>query len=192
MKKKSKKIIMLLGVLLLLITVGAGSYTYAKYRTAVTGGGQADIAKWAFVAGADTQDIKNISLTSTVNKDTLVNGKIAPGTSGQFFINIDGTGSEVGIDYDVKFSNEKNKPTNIIFSYGGNTYKSLSEITDIKGQIGIEDESVKTRKIQIMWRWEYETGTGDEITANDVIDTQEGIADLDYSFDVTVTGTQSM
>ena len=47
------------------------------------------------------------------------------------------------------------------------------------------------RIIQILWRWEYETGTDTEIEANDIIDTQEGIADLDYTFDVVVTGTQS-
>ena len=191
MRKKSKKVIMLLCALLLLVAVGTGSYTYAKYRTAVTGGGHADIAKWSFTAGNESETIENIQLVNTIEKDTLVNGKIAPGTSGQFFINIDGTGSEVGIDYEVKFSNEKNKPTNITFSYGGNTYKSLSEITNMKGTIGV-DETTKTRRIQVLWTWEYETGTGDEVTANDVIDTQEGIADLDYSFDVTVTGTQSM
>ena len=50
---------------------------------------------------------------------------------------------------------------------------------------------MKNRKIQILWEWDYETGTGDEITSNDEIDTQEGIANLDYSFDVIVTGTQS-
>ena len=190
MKKKSKKIIMLICALLLVIAIGTGSYTYAKYRTAVKGGGQADIAKWSFNVGKESEAIENIQLVSTVNKETLVNGKIAPGTSGQFFINIDGTGSEVGIDYDVKFSNEKNKPTNITFSYGGQNYKSLSEITDMKGSIGI-DETSKTRRIQVLWTWEYETGTGEEMRANDQIDTQEGSADLDYSFDIIVTGTQS-
>lgn len=190
MRKKSKKIIILLSILILMLAIGTGGYTYAKYRTAVKGGGQADIAKWAFTVGKNSEEIKNITLSNTVEKDTLINGKIAPGTSGEFFINIDGTGSEVGIDYEVKFSNETNKPTNIIFSYGGKEYKSLSEITDIKGKIGVDTE-VKTRKIQILWRWEYQTGSDNEITKNDEIDTQEGIANLDYSFDVIVTGTQS-
>lgn len=190
MNNKTKKLTMLLCALLLLLSIGTGGYTYAKYRTAVKGGGQADVAKWSFSVGSDSEEIKNIKLTNTVDKDTLVNGKIAPGTSGQFFINLDATGSEVGVDYNVKFSNEKNKPTNIKFSYSGQKYNSLSEITDISGKIGL-DSNVKNRRIQILWEWDYETGTGDEITSNDEIDTQEGIANLDYSFDVIVTGTQS-
>ena len=190
MKKKTKKLIILLCALLLLIGVGTGGYTYAKYRTTEKGGGQADIAKWSFKVGTEEEQIQNIKLVNTVDKDTLANGKIAPGTSGEFFINLDATGSEVGVDYEVKFTNEKNKPSNITFSYSGQKYHSLSEITAIKGKIGVDEEN-KTRRIQILWTWEYETGTGEEINENDILDTQEGIADLEYSFDVSVIGTQS-
>lgn len=190
MKEKTKKIIILLCILLLLIGIGTGGYTYAKYRTTEKGGGQADIAKWSFKVGKENEEIENIKLVNTVNKDTLVNGKIAPGTSGQFFINLDATGSEVGVDYEVKFSNEKNKPTNITFSYSGQKYHSLSEIKDIKGTIGLDDGN-KSRRIQILWYWEYETGTGEEINENDILDTQEAIDNLDYTFDVSIIGTQS-
>lgn len=191
MKKKSKKIIMLLCALVLLLSIGTGGYTYAKYITSEKGNGQAEIAKWSFVVGTDTESIKNVKLVNTVESSSLVNGKIAPGTSGAFYINIDGTDSDVGIDYEVKFANEKNKPTNIVFRYAGKDYKSLAEMGDeIKGNIPL-DSNPKTRRIQIMWRWEYETGTGDEITTNDNIDTQEGISCLDYTFDIIVTGKQS-
>lgn len=190
MKEKTKKLMILLCVLLLLIGVGTGGYTYAKYRTAEKGGGQADIAKWSFKVGTEDEQIQNIKLVNTVDKDTLVNGKIAPGTSGEFFINLDATGSEVGVDYEVKFTNEQNKPSNIIFTYSGQQYHSLSEITAIKGKIGLDD-TTKTRRIQIVWTWEYETGTGEEMNENDILDTQEGIADLNYTFDVSVIGTQS-
>ena len=190
MKEKTKKLIILLCALLLLIGVGTGGYTYAKYRTTEKGGGQADIAKWSFKVGTEEEQIQNIKLVNTVDKDTLTNGKIAPGTSGEFFINLDATGSEVGVDYEVKFTNEKNKPSNITFSYSGQKYHSLSEITAIKGKIGVDEEN-KTRRIQILWTWEYETGTGEEMNENDILDTQEGIADLNYTFDVSVIGTQS-
>lgn len=190
MKEKTKKLIILLCILLLLIGLGTGGYTYAKYKTTEKGGGQADIAKWSFKVGTEEEQIQNIKLANTVNKNTLVDGKIAPGTSGDFFINLDATGSEVGVDYEVKFTNEQNKPSNITFLYSGQKYNSLSEITAIKGKIGVDEEH-KSRRIQILWTWEYETGTGEEINKNDVLDTQEGIADLDYSFDVSVIGTQS-
>lgn len=182
---------MLVCMLVLLISAGTGGYTYAKYISSEKGNGQAEIAKWSFVVGTDTEAIQNVSLVNTVESDSLVNGKIAPGTSGAFYINIDATDSEVGVDYKVQFANEKNKPTNIVFSYGGQKYTSLSEMADaIKGTITVDSTS-KTRRIQIMWCWEYETGTGEEITTNDNIDTQEGISCLDYTFDIIVTGTQS-
>lgn len=190
MKEKTKKLIIVLCALLLLVGIGTGGYTYAKYRTAEKGEGRADVAKWSFKVGTEEESIQNIQLINTVDKDTLVNGKIAPGTSGEFFINLDASESEVGVDYEVKFTNEKNKPTNIVFSYSGQKYHSLSEITDMKGNIGI-DEEYKTRRIQVLWTWEYETGTGEEINENDVLDTQEGIANLDYTFDIQVIGTQS-
>ena len=191
MKKKTKKVIMLVCALLMLITAGTGGYTYAKYVTAIKGGGQAEVAQWSFKLVDNGLDIKNIQLANTVQKDTLINGKIAPGTSGQFFIELDGTGAEVGIDYTVKFSNEQNKPTNIIFSYAGVDYKSLSEIDAIKGTIKPE-ETVRNKKIQILWRWDYETGTNSALTENDNIDTEEGVSALDYTFDVVVKGTQSI
>ena len=190
MREKTKKLIILLCLLLLLIGIGKGGYTYAKYRTTEKGGGQADIAKWSFKVGKENEQIQNIQLVNTVDKDTLVNGKIAPGTSGQFFINLDATDSEVGVDYEVKFENEKNKPSNIIFSYSGQKFHSLGEITAIKGKIGVDEEN-KSRRIQILWTWEYETGIGEEIYENDILDTQEGIENLNYTFDVNVIGTQS-
>lgn len=49
-----------------------------------------------------------------------------PGTSGNFIIDIDATGSEVEIDYKIIVLEEKNIPTNMKF-YG--------EITDEKGGV---------------------------------------------------------
>ena len=48
MKKKSKKLTILLCALLALLAISVGGYTYAKYTTSITGGGQVDIAKWSF------------------------------------------------------------------------------------------------------------------------------------------------
>ena len=191
MKNKIKKLILLLMLLLIIATLGIGSYTYAKYKTAVQGNGGAEIAKWSFKVGTETEQIQNIQLKDTVKEETLTNGKIAPGPSGQFFINIDATDSDVGVNFNVRFNNEKNKPSNVIFRYGGKDYKSLTELGEnITGSIAPDDAS-KTRRIQILWRWEYQTGEENEIATNDELDTQDGISALDYTFDVIVTGTQS-
>lgn len=188
--RKSKKIIFILTLLLVALALGIGGYTYAKYITSVRGGGQVDIAKWSFKVNGNSEQLETIQLVDTIDESRLVNGKIAPGTRGAFTINIDGTGTEVGIDYYIEFENEQNKPTNLVYSYEGQKFNSLSEIGPIaNGTIYANDEN-KIKDITIEWQWEYETGTTEEIDENDAIDTQEGIANMDYTFDVKVTGTQ--
>lgn len=177
-------------MLLVVLALGVGGYTYAKYRTALKGGGQIDVAKWSFKVNDNSKQIETIKLMQTVDERLLANGKVAPGTGGEFTINIDGTGTETGINYEVEFQNEQNKPTNLIFIYEGQEFNTLSEVgTKIIGNIPA-NATDKTKKITIVWQWKYETGTGAEIDSNDEIDTREGIEDLNYTFDVVVTGTQ--
>lgn len=191
MKKKSKKLIMLLGLVLTVLTFSVGGYTYAKYTTSVKGGGQLDIAKWSFIVNESSQRIETIKLTDTVDATLLANGKVAPGTKGEFTIDVDATGTEVGVNYEVKFANETNKPTNLVFTYNGEKFTTLANLAEkLKGSI-LANDAQKAKSFTIKWQWDYETGTGEtEIAKNDAIDTQEGIGNLDYTFDVIVTGTQ--
>ena len=190
-KEKNKKIIKILCAVLLLMSLGMTGYTYAKYVTQEKGNGSADIATWSFrIEKDENEDVKTIRLADTSNKETLLNGKIAPGTSGQFYLKINAVGSEVAVDYKVTFGNEKNKPDNIIFKYDGKTYSSLSEIDAIQGTMGLTD--YKSQLIKIEWEWPYETGSAvNGIASGDKVDTQNGQDNLDYTFDVIATGTQS-
>lgn len=103
---------------------------------------------------------------------------------------IDGSGSEVDMDYQVKFTNEQNKPNNIVFSYGSKFYNSIPEIDNIAGNIAHDEP--QTRRILINWEWKYLTGnSGEEIAANDILDTQDANSIDKYTFDIVVTATQS-
>lgn len=177
--------------LIMLLLSGAGGYTYARYMSQEKGTGGADIANWSFkIAKNAGEEAKNITLRNTANKSTLVNGKIAPGTSGEFSITLDATGSDVAIDYTVEFVNEVNKPTNILFTYDGNKYKTLNEIGAIKGNIGVTNE--KTKLVTIKWEWPYQKGSTDVAKIeNDNIDTKDGTSLLDYSFDIIAKGVQA-
>lgn len=190
-KEKNKKIIKILCAVILLMSLGMTGYTYAKYVTQEKGNGSADIATWSFrIEKDENEDVKNIRLADTSNKETLLNGKIAPGTSGQFYLKINAVGSEVAVDYKVTFGNEKNKPDNIIFKYDGKTYSSLSEIDAIQGTMGLTD--YKSQLIKVEWEWPYETGSAlNGIASGDKVYTQNGQDNLDYTFDVIATGTQS-
>lgn len=191
MKNKTRKIIGVACGILLIILVQAIGVTYAKYLTVEKGKGSTEVAKWAFEISKDGEQTKTVSLADTVDKTTLVDGKIAPGTTGTIVITLDGTGSEVNLDYLLEFTNEQNKPKNITFTYKGTEYKSLSKIGPITGDISYDD-APQTRSIVVFWAWNYETGTTeDEISANDILDTEDANNIAQYTFDIIATGTQS-
>lgn len=186
----NKKIILISILIILALAFTLGGHTYAKYITRVKGEGKIDVAKWNFKVNNNSEQIETIKLAQTVNQELLKNGKIAPGTGGQFSLIIDGSETEVGIDYVVEIRNEKNKPTNLTYTYNEKKYNSLMEIgEELNGEI-LANEDNKIRNITIYWNWEYETGSQEEIENNDKIDTNEGSANLDYTFDIAITGKQ--
>lgn len=190
MKNKTRKIIGIICAIMLIIAIQVIGITYAKYLTEEKGTGSAEVTKWSFQIEKSGTQTKTVKLIDPVNKDYLTNGKIAPGTEGTIVITLDGTGTEVDIEYSVKFENEQNKPTNLKFTYNGVEYNSLSEIKNLKGTIKHNGETLK-KNIIISWRWEYETGkTAEEIAANDVIDTNDANNITEYTFDIIATGTQ--
>lgn len=192
--KKNKKIVLITIVAIIAIIMSfIGGQVYAKYMSKITGSGTADIASWSFKVNEKDEKMQTISLNSTINNNTLVNNKIAPGTEGNFQIKIDATGAEVGIDYKIIFENEKNKPTNLIFEYENQKYNSIAELQkDLIGTINA-DEKEKIKTLNINWKWPYETGKNqNEINQNDVIDTNEAKNIGNYTFDVIITGTQVM
>lgn len=191
MKNKTKKVLNVTLAILLAIIIQTMGVTYAKYISSEKGYGQAEVAKWAFEIVKNGEETKNIKLVDTTKNSTLVNGKIAPGTSGQIFIGVDATGAEVDMEYDLKFTNEENKPENLVFTYQGAQYNSLSEITGIQGTIAYNDK-IRTRGISVDWKWSYETGSStDEKTENNKKDTEDANTITEYTFDVIVTATQS-
>lgn len=189
--KKSKKILAIVAILLIALLAFVGGQAYAKYFAQVQGKGVASVATWDFKINGSNTEEQQIDLSSTCNDETLINNKIAPGTKGSFNIDVDGTGSEVGIDYKVTFKDEKDKPQNLKFVYNGVKYDSIEELNNkISGTIDA-NASDKQRVINVEWQWEYETGVGaTQISANDLIDTQDAKAMKDYTFVVAVTGTQ--
>lgn len=188
---KKKKIVIVLAILAALCILFIGGKTFSKYITEVKGVGTASVAKWNFKVNGTEEEIQTINLASTINNETLANNKIAPGTSGNFEIRIDGSNAEVGIDYKIEFLNEKNLPQNLIFKYNGKSYDSIVKLNEVlNGKINANDEQ-KQKSFVINWEWPYETGVSEtEIAKNDKIDTENGKSNLNYTFDVLVTGTQ--
>lgn len=191
--KKKTKIVLIVIVIAVILVSFIGGQAYAKYMSKVTGNGVGEIAQWRFKVNENEEKMQTISLKSNINNSTLVNNKIAPGTEGNFQIKIDATGSEVGVNYIIKFENESNKPTNLKFIYNEKTYNSLSELQqDLTGIINANEQN-KIKTLNIGWKWAYETGNNKQsIENNDLIDTKEAKQINDYTFNVIISGTQVM
>ena len=163
---RKKKAIFIVAIVSTIVLAFIGGQTFSKYVAEVRGDGIAEVATWSFKVNGQQEEVQTINLGSTCNDETLIGNKIAPGTSGSFNIMVDGTGSDVGIDYRIEFQN------------------------NLSGTIHANDED-KTRNLTIDWKWDYETGTTEsEIANNDKMDTQNAKDIANYTFNVIVSGTQ--
>ena len=194
-KQRALRVCLVIALILLVFLVG---YTFAKYYSEIKGGGRGSIAKWSFVANNSKDTIQTISLVDSANKVSLVEGKIAPGTEGSFDIVIDATGSEVGVDYDVKVSEETNLPTNLLYKVTvdgetSETYSSLKDLAEDKlsGNLDtVNGEFVKN--ITVEWEWPYETINDNGVAEGDAADLLDGTKDnLNYKFVLQIIGTQA-
>ena len=189
-KSKNKGAVVVLA-LALIVAIVLSMYAYSKYTSTLTGNGTATVAKWSFKVNGQTQTIPDIELGETMDAhNNVVTPKLAPGTSGHFDLILDGSGSEVAIDYNIKLAITQ-KPTNLKF-YLDDKYQTPISETDgtlnIAGSIALEDVNTPLTKT-IYWQWPYETGkTSNEIDKNDETDTKD--SGKNVTMTITVTGTQ--
>ncbi|MCI8486290.1 MAG: hypothetical protein HFJ20_04215 [Clostridia bacterium] len=194
-----KRIIAISAIIALIILSFLTGTTFAKYLTEYKTTGSLQIARWSvsenFLVNGVSKTSENINLATTYNPKTLVNGKIAPGTSGTFGVQIDATGTETGINYEIKFDRILGAIiNNLVFIYNNNTYSNLSELSNaVSGNIPADADN-KIVNLEIGWCWPYETLVNGNSANGDEQDTLDGstIYNSKYSFDVTITCTQDI
>ena len=194
MDTKEKRTIKLIVISILIIAViSLIGFAFARYVTMLNGNTQAPIAKWSFdskiLDSTQTEEVSDFSVTRTDDNDDVDPNTIAPGTSGEFIIEIDATGTETLLTYDVQIT-FTNKPTNLVF-YSDSQRTNAIIIADNKlvldGFMSLSDN--KKRDIPIYWDWALETGsTPSEIEDNDEIDTT--FIGKTMSMQIATTGKQ--
>lgn len=198
MKKKYFRHLGVVALALTLVSMTLTGGTLARYVTEVTGTAKAEVAAWSFKANNndDGKQFTQIDLGSTVNRTaydgkTVVDGVIAPGTSGSFDILLDGTGSEVGIDYIVtlaeKTADNPKLPADLTIKVtnGNEAEKAYSLGDEITGTIDyVSGEKAMQRKIKVSWSWDF--GTDDTKTSND-----NTYQNATFNLDITATGKQT-
>ena len=181
-KKKIGGIVLLISLILVIFLAG---YTFARYYKSINAGGTtASIARWSF---------------GSKNEKAIINlseEKIAPGSSGQF---------EIEVDYEILVSEENNIPTNMKFYAETkdekgtviSTTKEMSSFTELaannlKGTIPVESNNQK-RNIIVYWNWEFnenDTTTVDSDDATLKLD-ENGKSNLECGFNIEIVGRQA-
>jgi len=182
MKKKS------LGLLVaLLLVVGAGVYTYARYQSTFGGTGTADVAKWAVeVTGADTQSNEfDLTLTPS-SSDYVATGKIAPGVGASGTIELNLTGTEVDTDIIVTIDDSTLEGATLksVTADNGVTLTKTQDSNEYTGTItheAIATDGVVTLTVEVEWT---------NSDSNNAADTEIGETDDNLQLGVTVIAKQ--
>jgi len=187
---KKRKVLAVL--VALLIVVGAGVYTYARYITTKTGSDDVEVAKWtATVKQGGTAVSDNFDLTLTLSdNDYVVNGKIAPNRSATATLVVDLTGTEVATDIEVDLGSVTGLPTGMTISgvtangtamtKSGNVYSATIGLNGEKTAI-----SSNTVELVVTATWD---NASDANNANDT-GFGDGTNDADWTLQIPVTVT---
>lgn len=161
MKKKKIKTTDYLIVIILIIIICAAyvALTSAKYTSQSTKSDIAYVAKWNFVDGDS-----NANITLQADKTLYPNlkeGTIAPGTSGNFDIYLDASGSDVGVNYEITIQPQEGEqlPTGLTISLDSTTGTILHDTNP---------ENMK-KTINVTWKWTY----GDVMSENNYDEGQD-------------------
>lgn len=189
-KVKRGIIALIMGAVLIAIIGG----TYSRYMSSGTVNSQIDIAKWHVTLNGQniSSESKNIEATLVYDNNNYVkNGKIAPGRTGHFDVELDPSGSEVAIDYalsvdatGIATSLEENSQSEI--SVIGATYRigsgEAQSVTATNGVINISESLAQVQEgdkvtVTVTIAWDNDTDN------NSSSDTKEGTAAYDAGVD---------
>ena len=173
-------------VLLLIVTIAAlilATFAWAKYTTTLPQTStNAVVARWN-ITGNSTD------LTWSKTFSHVVGSRLAPGTNGTIPVNFSINNTEVDVDYTITLVSAVNKPTNLHF-YTDNTKTTEITVggTAYTGRLEVGDSAINPA---IYWEWPYETGEdNDAIAANDITDTNEGIAAQTMTVTIRIDAVQ--
>ena len=190
-----------LTAVLCLITMSLTSGTLAKYASEASGNATATVAKWniKFTDGttefADSSNITlNLKDTQKVTDKLVADNKIAPGTSGSFALQVDGSGTEVAFTYTIELDMTGLSGVPLEF-YDGDPNNGGSKISLNGSKITLTDNVLvdavsKVSTKTLYWNWNS-TGIGSGST-EDERDTALGETAATFTIPVTIKAEQKV
>ena len=188
MNRQSKIKRGILIVIMLACIIALIGATYSRYTSTGTATVTATVAKWSVKLGSEdiSTEAKTINATFVYDSNDYVkDGRIAPGRSGYFDIEVDPTGSEVAVDYEFSINSvaiaqalEENSTSAIAITgatytvFGGSAtaanLTNSSTVAFTESLADVLDGKKVTVRVFIAW--------DNDSDANNESDTAEGIA----------------
>lgn len=179
--KKSKINILVVLLALIIVISSICLFAWARYQSSLHGSATAQLAKWSIKVNGKTNEDFEINLATTrtgVEQESDVQeGFVGPGTAGAFEIEVDASGTEVSLVYDINIDidngNNEKFPKNLIFYSDAEMKNAIyhgDNSLNLNGFIAHNDDN-KIKKQTIYWKWDFETGqTQEEKHSNDIAD----------------------
>lgn len=194
MKRNKLFIAGIVTVFVALLSLTLVSSTLAKYTSTVSGADTATVAKWAWRYNGTELSATPAPLTfdlletrydsdgASAEAD-VKEGLIAPGTSGEFTIDIENL-SEVTATYKIDFTVDENDVPLEWSIDGVNWTDELSDITTpVKLSMANTTDDTDIATVTVKWRWAFNGG-------DDANDTQLGLEQAVVSVTAQITFEQ--
>lgn len=197
---RKKTVVIVALILALVLLLGIGGYTLAKYISGGNGNGEANVAKWGYAINVNTDELFGKKYKADVvtddstaaNLEVATTGKtdvVAPGTSGSMTIAISGT-AEVAAKLNISMTNVQE----ISLTVGDNVYNpvkwtlndgttdvvkdgtltavaaKLNEVKNVEYNAG----DVVNTTYTLTWKWDFTDATNFNDIAIDTLDTALG------------------
>lgn len=130
-------------------------------------------------------DIKQIDLMKTVDKNTCLNKKIAPGTSGNFNILLE---TNKDSKYKIYFQSVNEKPQNLYFKAikDGKEIAKTQTLEELSEKLDGNIAKKEKIKINIQWYWNFENNKAN----SDIQDTEDSKKIKRYQFNLYALGEE--
>lgn len=186
------KILYITCAIMIFVTIYEITNTYGLFESNINMDVDSKLATWNILIN-DTNIGKSETFTidnfNSEEDSTVASGKIAPGTSGYFNINIDPSNTQVSIRYDLTFDFSKldnlftitkveEKNGYNLIKTGPNTYSNVITLNEIKEN--------KTNNIRVHIKWNNNEENNDKdteigLTENNTLNIPVSITVLQYS-----------
>lgn len=186
------KILYITCAIMIFVTIYEITNTYGLFESNINMNADSKLATWNILIN-DTNIGKSETFTIdnfiSEEDSTVASGKIAPGTSGYFNINIDPSTTQVSILYDLTFDFSKldnlftitkveEKNGYNLIKTGPNTYSNVITLNEIKEN--------KTNNIRVHIKWNNNEENNDKdteigLTENNTLNIPVSITVLQYS-----------